>query len=270
MTHTPRTNRTVIALVALSFLITATVRAEVLEPVLLDKATLSGLGLEPMTVSWAPPDGEFFSKTVYEGKKFDVSVVAGKVGATRFEDYPFDEFVYVINGQATLTPDGEEPQTYYTGDFFMVPRGFTGEWHSQGNRYYQELIVIMKERSDGPGDGSTVPFLIDKAKISGLGIPSITWPPNPDLEFYREVVYDGTELDVAIVAGVSNTTTFAEGMAEEFVYVVNGTAILTPTGGEPHTFYTGDFFVVPEGFTGSWEVIGNHLYRELIAVPGNP
>ena len=242
---------------------------DIIEPVLLDKAALSGLGLEPVTASWAPPDRELFSKVLYSGEQFDVTVMAGDTARTRFENYEFDEFVYVINGQATLTDESGFAQTFQTGDFFMVPKGFAGEWHSQGNRYYQELIVIMKERSDTTDSSHQRPFLIDKTKISGLGIARTQWAADPDREVYREVLYDGSELDVAIVSGATATTTFTSPMSEEFVYVVNGTATITPDGGEPQTFYTGDFFVVPEGFIGTWTTTGNHLYRELIAIPGN-
>ena len=175
----------------------------------------------------------------------------------------------MINGQATLTADDGVAQTFTTGEFFIVPKGFSGEWHSQGNRLFQELIVIMKERSDTINEGATRPYRIDATKFSGLGIDRVTWAANPDREVYREVLYDGTELDVAIVAGATATTNWSEPLSEEFVYVVNGTATLTPTGGQSQTFYTGDFFVVPEGFTGTWTSTGNHLYRELIAIPGN-
>ena len=238
-------------------------------PVLLDKETLSGLNLEPYSAPWATPGRELFRKVVYEGQHFDVTVMAGNTARTTFDSYPVDELVYVMNGQATLTPEGGEPQTFHTGEFFVVPKGFRGEWHSQGNKYFQELIVIMKDRSEAAFDPGGVPLAIDKAKLSGLGIPQITWSMNPDREVYREVLYDGTELDIAIVAGATATTRFTEGMSEEFVYVANGTATLTPDGGEPQTFYSGDFFVVPEGFTGTWTSTGNHLYRELIALPGN-
>lgn len=242
---------------------------DVIAPVLLDKAALSGLGLEAVTAAWAPPDRELFSKVLYSGEKFDVIVMAGDTARTHFESYEFDEFVYVINGQATLTDDTGYAQTFQTGDFFMVPKGFSGEWLSQGNRYYQELIVIMKERSHSTESSHHRPLRLDKTKISGLGIARTEWAADPDREVYREVLYDGSELDVAIVAGATATTNWTSPLGEEFVYVANGTATLTPTGGEPQTFYTGDFFVVPEGFTGTWTSTGNHLYRELIAIPGN-
>jgi uncharacterized cupin superfamily protein len=261
----------IIMLVVLSLLyVTNTVLAEseIIEPILLDKATLSGLNLEPVTAAWAPPDRKLFSRLVYEGKKFDVTVMAGDTAKTQFESYAVDELVYVINGQATLTTTDGVQQTFKTGDFFMVPKGFSGEWHSQGNKYFQELIVIMKERSPLLSKGDSTPFLIDKTKLSGLGIKPFSWAANPDREVYREVLFDGSELDVAVVSGATATTNFTKPMAEEFVYILNGTATITPMGGSSKTFYTGDFFVIPEGFIGSWTTTGNHLYRELIALPG--
>ena len=241
----------------------------VIKPVLIDKEALSGLGLEPVTRAWASKDRELFAKTVYEGKRFNVVVMAGNTAKTRFENIDYDEFVYVMNGQVTLTEDDGTSQTFKTGDFFMVPKGFSGEWHSQGNRYYQELFVMMKERTGEAVQGNTSPFIIDKTKLSGLEMDRIVWPQNPDREIYRNVLFPGSELEIAVVAGATATTTFTEPMSEEFVYVVNGTATLTPKGGEPQTFYSGDFFVVPEGFIGTWTSRGNHLYRELIALPAN-
>ena len=78
-------------------------------------------------------------------------------------------------------------------------------------------------------------------------------------------MWDDNELTVSIVEVGANSGEFTD-MAEEFVYVVSGSATLTSIGGEPETFYKGDFFVVPEGWDGTWAVDGNHLYRELIAV----
>lgn len=238
---------------------------DTINPVRLDKTTLSGLNLEPVTASWAPPERELFNKVVYSGDKFDVSVWAGNSAKTQIKNMEYDEFVYVINGQATLTTQGGISNTFHTGDFFVVPKGFSGEWHSQGNRFYQELIVIAKERAGNIGT-STEPFLIDKTQLSGLSLPRIEWPPAPEREVYREAIYSGPELSVAIVAGATAATQIPN-MTEEFVYVLNGTAEITPEGGESQIFYTGDFFVVPEGFKGTWTSTGNNLYRELIVVP---
>jgi uncharacterized cupin superfamily protein len=57
-----------------------------------------------------------------------------------FSDQPYDEFVYVLQGSCVLTAKGGQPRTFEVGDFFIVPKGFTGTWEVRGN--YRELIVI--------------------------------------------------------------------------------------------------------------------------------
>jgi hypothetical protein len=44
-------------------------------------------------------------------------------------------------------------------------------------------------------------------------------------------------------------------------------AILIPTGGSPQHFKTGDVFIVPKGFTGTWEA--RKGYRELMSIETN-
>jgi uncharacterized cupin superfamily protein len=51
---------------------------------------------------------------------------------------------------------------------------------------------------------------------------------------------------------------------DELVHVVHGECILTPQGGKPQHFKAGDVFIVPKGFSGSWE--GKAGFRELIIV----
>ena len=71
-----------------------------------------------------------------------MTVMAGDTARTRFDGYHVDEFVYVINGQATLTTQDGIAQTFYSGDFFVVPEGFAGTWETDGNHLYRELIVL--------------------------------------------------------------------------------------------------------------------------------
>ena len=178
--------------------------------------------------------------------------------------FPIEEFCYILNGTATLIERNGAAHTFHTGDFFVIPKGFSGTFITQGNRLYQVLLVIADERSDSFAD-STSPMLIDRANISGLGLESSVLPWVPELESNRKLIFDGSELTVSVVEGEAHSAEFTD-VAEEFVYVVSGSATLTGVGGEPQTFYKGDFFVVPEGWSGTWAVEGNHLYRELIAV----
>jgi uncharacterized protein len=44
-----------------------------------------------------------------------------------YEDYPCDEFMYVLEGSVTLEND-DFTETYSKGDAFFVPKGFRGYW----------------------------------------------------------------------------------------------------------------------------------------------
>lgn len=234
----------------------------------LDKKTLSGLGLE----GGPTEDGVMrYSKTLFDGEKFNVSVVAGNgpdnIETINIDNFPVQEFCYLINGSVTFIGKDGKTDTFHTGDFFVIPRGFSGQMITQGNHLYQVLLVVSNERGDPIPDA--FPIMIDKTNMSGLGLEPSSFPPaGEDAESNRKIMWDGSELVVTIMDVESNAGDFTN-MSEEFVYVLNGSATLTSVGGEPQTFYSGDFFVVPEGWDGNWAVEGNHLYRELIAVPAN-
>ena len=51
---------------------------------------------------------------------------------------------------------------------------------------------------------------------------------------------------------------------DEFVVVLKGTLILTDSAGTAKTYKPGDMFMVPKGFTGTWEMTED--FRELIVV----
>tara|TARA_R110000824_G_scaffold7892_6_gene35942 strand:+ start:57460 stop:58245 length:786 start_codon:yes stop_codon:yes gene_type:complete len=234
----------------------------------LDKATLSGLGLE------GGPNAEGimrYGKTLYDGDKFNVSVAAGNgpdnIEVIEVESFPVQEFCYLINGSATFIGKDGQTATFNTGDFFIIPLGWGGTMITQGNSLYQVLLVISDERGEAiPG---AFPTMVNPTYMSGLGLDVSSFPPaGEDAESNRKTIWDGSELEITIMDVISNSGDFTD-MSEEFVYVLNGSATLTQLGGEPQTFYTGDFFVVPEGWDGNWTVEGNHLYRELIAVPAN-
>ena len=76
-------------------------------------------------------------------------------------------------------------------------------------------------------------------------------------------VYRG-EFAVAIYEATDGVVVLTDQPYDELVHVVHGECILTPVGGEPRQFKAGDIFIVPKGFSGSWE--GKAGFRELIVV----
>ena len=91
-------------------------------------------GPEPMTTDlegWVKVEGTPTMKTWVQHTSIDGSVISGTWEATLgtwHAAYKFYEFVHLIEGQITITPDGAAPVTLRPGDGFVVEPGFTGTW----------------------------------------------------------------------------------------------------------------------------------------------
>lgn len=59
----------------------------------------------------------------------------------RYDDYPVDEFMVVLEGEVTLTGDDGASDTYRKGDAFLLPKGFKGTWHQPGPMLKYYVIV---------------------------------------------------------------------------------------------------------------------------------
>lgn len=60
--------------------------------------------------------------------------------AERYDSYPTDEFMIVLEGEVTLEADGFS-ETYRKGDAFFVPKGFKGAWKQPGDMLKFYVIV---------------------------------------------------------------------------------------------------------------------------------
>jgi uncharacterized cupin superfamily protein len=79
------------------------------------------------------------------------------------------------------------------------------------------------------------------------------------------VLYQGKELRMSIYEDDPATFAITEPFPfDEYVLVLSGKLILTDAGGQVHEYVAGDSLVVPKGFTGTWQMLGN--YRELVAI----
>jgi len=115
------------------------------------------------------------------------------------------------------------------------------------------------------------PVRLNRDKIAGVDLPAEEpfVPPELILEGHHrprgEVLYQGKELTLEIYE--DGPATYAAGDpfdVDEFVLVMSGKLILTDVGGQVHEFVAGDSLVVPKGWIGTWQMLGN--YRELIAI----
>lgn len=228
------------------------------EPILMDKLALSGLGLKQVTSS-ADPERVLFQKRLYHGEEISVYIVASETKTAHWENYGLEEFIYVFNGRARLHPMNADQQYFYPGDFFIVPKGYSGEWETQGGAtFYYELSVIANDRSTIPSPNK-MPVGMHKAKIAGI---DLTPMGNKENEYY-DVLHQGKDL---IITTHSEKPTFLSSFTcdtEQLIYVIAGAVTLQTKEGEQFTYYTGDFFVLPKEFKGSWKSEGHELFRTL-------
>jgi uncharacterized cupin superfamily protein len=115
------------------------------------------------------------------------------------------------------------------------------------------------------------PVQMDAAKMGGVGLPEQEqWmPPEDVLEgIHRprgEIVYVGEQIIVEIYEDEPAVYRFPDPFAyDEYVDIQSGKLILTGADGVAHEYIAGDKLVVPKGWSGTWEMIGN--YRELIVI----
>lgn len=231
---------------------------KIINPIALDPAAISGLGLKKVTSS-ADPDRLLFQKMLYQGEEISVFVVASETKTAKWEDYSIEEFIYVINGRARLHPSGEAERFYYPGDFFWVPKGYQGEWETQGgNSFYHELSVIANERTNSSSLDPR-PVIMDKAKMAGMGLT-----PNRDQDgSFLDLLQRGQDLTISTQSEAPQTLENFQNKREQLIYIIAGAITLKAEGGESTHFQTGDFFILPKGFVGSWRSEGHKLLRTL-------
>lgn len=111
-------------------------------------------------------------------------------------------------------------------------------------------------------------FKIDKALLAGEGLDYIK-QSDSTRTVYQKKVYDGEDIAIFMVAiGTGITNEFKGFPLEEFIYWMNGKAVVEPKGEEPFAVQTGDYFVQAKGFNGKWNFVGIggvHLELALIA-----
>jgi len=52
-----------------------------------------------------------------------------------------EQLIHVIAGQVTIEDSAGDKQTFYTGNFFLLPNGFTGKWQSDGHGMLKYMSV---------------------------------------------------------------------------------------------------------------------------------
>ncbi|MEM6725335.1 MAG: cupin domain-containing protein [Bacteroidota bacterium] len=227
-------------------------------PFKIDQRYLSGLDLPKIDLK-DKPDLEYFQKRIYKGTDLSIYMLGGETKVNQLENFGIDEFVYYLSGRADITAASGNVYQFYGGDYLFVPKGFTGQWiNNGGSQYHLELSVITNKRSDSARiSPAKEPFLLDRNMLSGI---------DQHLEDAMEsttTIYEGVELRVYTHTEYPGKRAVVNKEQEELIHILKGVLTILPEGGEKQTYYTGDFFVLPKGFTGSWESESADTFRTL-------
>lgn len=133
-------------------------------------------------------------------------------------------------------------------------------------------VAVVTTAGAQDGTESPSPVRMNAENMAGLGLTPI---PNDgftdilvegELEFTIARLFQGAELQVVVVESTPAKTDHRNRPLEydEFVLVLNGKLVLTEPDGTKHEFTPGQAFVVPKGYTGTWEQQGT--YRELAII----
>ena len=231
---------------------------EVIKPLLLDKSVLSGVGLRKIDLK-DEPEKDFYQKRLYRGDDISVYIVSTESWANTFDEFGFDEFVYMYHGEAIVKPKGGQAQLFHTGDYFFAAKGFSGQWEIRaGDHLHYELSIITTSRADTSLVSEDLNhFLFSPSKISGTAIHL------DQNGYFEETLKKGIELTIKLVGEKPAQKTITNPEKEKLVQLLSGQITLTDSSGEQQVFYAKDFFVIPKGFTGEWKNEGHGLVKYL-------
>ncbi|MEM9934180.1 MAG: cupin domain-containing protein [Bacteroidota bacterium] len=226
-------------------------------PILLDKTTLSGVGLDTIKLN-NEPERKFFQRNLYRGEDLSVYVVSSQSWIGRMDNFSIDEFIYLLHGMAKVRPEEGGESIFHTGDYFFAHKGYTGEWEIvAGPTNHYELSVITTSRAEPPeAPKLPAPIMLDKKKISGADIVF------DEEGLYKEVLQEGIELTISIHAETPQRREIKNGH-EQLICLLSGQLQFTPMEGETHSFQSGDFMLFPKGMSGEWVSQGHGAVKYI-------
>lgn len=231
---------------------------EVITPKLLDRSILSGVGLKKIDLK-DDPDKDFYQRNLFWGKDLGVFVVSTENWVNKNKNYPFDEFVYMYHGEAVITPDNAPSKVFHSGDYFFAPKGSNGNWEIRGGDFlHYELSVITTKRADSSKISNTLEHqLFDRSTLSGT---AITVDKNG---LFEKTLQEGLELTISLHAEQPREITIATPLQEQMIQILSGQLTLTDKANKTQIFYSGDFLIIPYGFTGNWKSEGHGLLKYI-------
>jgi uncharacterized cupin superfamily protein len=184
----------------------------------LEPIDLRPSGVATLTSLSAPEDVRFAE--VMGGAAVNVGVFEWTGGSTRSLGFPSDELVLVVAGDTTLTREGSgRTDKFERGEWFLVPRGWKGEWAGTGS-LYREFAVVPVARWDGMfTESNDSPPSAGDESLEVVRVVSRREDPAAGL------VHDG-ELRIILAGEDQQATELVVPLVESLVCVLSGSAAL--------------------------------------------
>ncbi|RNC87736.1 MAG: DUF861 domain-containing protein [Winogradskyella sp.] len=111
----------------------STIKSKNLEHLLFHKSLLSGAQIE------LDSNGKYI-KTLKQGVELTINLKAEKPSTQDLKSSK-DTLVQLLSGQITITAIDGTKQTFYSNDFFVLPKGLLGSWKSDGHGLVKYLTI---------------------------------------------------------------------------------------------------------------------------------
>lgn len=107
--------------------------------------------------------------------------------------------------------------------------------------------IICRVRADGP-EGEGIP-VVEAGMEGGRIVEGVV--PAREHDFYSD---DSKQFSAGVAAYEPGTIELTNWPVEEFCVVISGALEITDSGGKTEKFGPGDAFVIPKGFSGTWQM----------------
>jgi len=190
------------------------------------------------------PPPRAFHTVLFRGQLL-LDAVKSSSAAVHFPNHPGDELVLIKAGSVTLTTDSTGiAQTFHTGEWAVIPKGWVGWWRASPGEYGEFAIAHGKFFDDSApkGNKDLAPIAIVPSKTEGM-----------------RTLYSGTL--VVEEHNLSKADRSIDQGADEAIQVLGGVLTLK-TSIKAESFKAGEVVVIPKGFKGQSLVSAG--YRALV------
>lgn len=109
--------------------------SKIKNPFSFDKNLLSGVNLTAI-------NDENYQDILYSGIELGITIDAEKPNKKTIVNSEKEQLIHILSGTVKITPTGGSKEIFYAGDFFILPKGFHGNWISSGHDLFRTIRIF--------------------------------------------------------------------------------------------------------------------------------